>query len=107
MWCLGEELRMNSKSGVKSDVVESDLGVVVEISQNEIAAKFSGFEGEFFPVNQAITALGLEVKNLILPERKMNEISTSSSFDGVVTLTSFNGVISRAASYHVVPLPAD
>ena len=52
---------MNSKSGAKSDVVESDLGAVIEISQDQIAAKFSGFEGEFFPVNQAITALGFEV----------------------------------------------
>ena len=83
------------------------MGVIIDISQDEIAVKFSGFKGQFIPVNQAITALGFEVQNLILPERKMNEISTSSRFDDVVTLTAFDGVISRAAPYYVVPLPAD
>ena len=84
---------MNSKRSVQADVVEGDLGVAFEVTQDEIAVKFSGFKGELLVANEAITALGLEVQDLIVPARKMNEISTSSTFNDVVTLAAFDGVI--------------
>ena len=76
---------MNSESSVQSDVVEGDLGVIIDISQDEIAVKFSYFKGEFIFADEAITALGFEVQDLILSAREMNEISASATFDDVVT----------------------
>ena len=43
----GEKLGLNSKYSLQTDVVESDLGVVIDIDQDEIAVTFSRFKGEF------------------------------------------------------------
>ena len=84
---------MNSKRSVQADVVQGDLGLAIEVSQDEIAVKFSGFKGELLVANEAITALGLEVQDLIVSAREVNEISALSTFDDVVTLATFDGVI--------------
>ena len=89
---------MNSKRTVQADVVQGDLGVVIDVSQDEIAVKLSDFKGEFIFADEAITALGFEVQDLILPAREMNEISASATFDDVVTVATFDGVISLSAS---------
>ena len=85
---------MNSQHSVQTDVAESDMGVVVDVSQDEMSVKFSCCKGEFIVANQSITPPWLEIKDLILSARKMDEISAASSFDGVVTLSTFDGVIS-------------
>jgi len=85
---------LNNLHSVQADVVQGDFGVVIDVSQDEIAVKLSDFKGEFIFAYQAITALGFEVQDLILPVRKMNEISSSATFDDVVTLATFDRVIS-------------
>tara|TARA_B100000459_G_C8390232_1_gene120227 strand:+ start:260 stop:490 length:231 start_codon:yes stop_codon:yes gene_type:complete len=75
---------LNSKRSIQADVVQGDLGVVIDVSQDEIAVKLSDFKGEFIFADEAITALGFEVQDLILPAREMNEISASATFDDVV-----------------------
>ena len=90
----GEQFGLNSQHSVQTDVAESDLGVVVDVSQDEMSVEFSCFKGEFIFANQSITPLWLEVQDLILPARKMNAISAAPTFDGVVTLAAFDGVIS-------------
>ena len=85
---------MNSKRTVQADVVQGDLGLVIDVSQDEIAVKLSDFKGEVIFADEAITALGFEVQDLILSAREMNEISASATFDDVITLTTFDGVIS-------------
>ena len=63
----GEKLRLNSKQSVQIDIAQGDLGVVVDVSQDEISIKFSCCKGEFVFTNESIAPLGLEVQDLILP----------------------------------------
>ena len=93
MECSGEQLGLSSERSDQADVVESDFGVVVDVVQDEISVKFSCFKGEFVFTDQSITLLGLEVQDLIISARKLNEIRASPTFDGVVTLATFYGVI--------------
>ena len=65
MW-LRKQLGLNSQHSVQIGVVDSDLGVVIDVSEDEMSVEFSCFEGEFIFANESITPLGLEVKNLIL-----------------------------------------
>ena len=58
---------MSYKHSFQADVAESDLGVVIDVSQDEMSIEFSCCKGEFVFAIQSITPLGLEIKDLILP----------------------------------------
>ena len=90
----GEELGLSSERSDQADVVKSDLGVVLDVTQDEISIAFGCFKGEEVFGNEAITLLGLEVQDFIISPRKLNAIRASSTFDGVVTLATVDGVIS-------------
>ena len=43
----GEELGLSSERSDQADVVKSDLGVVLDVTQDEISVAFGCFKGEF------------------------------------------------------------